>query len=165
MVPCPEQVYTGAVRTAIRVALTMLALALVTASHVQAASLGQGDEAPGDAWLQNHAEAALWSDATASGQAVATIPQFLGFFRAGAPVPTDRGRIFVYYPGDTAGCRRAMSGWMSARSARPRRHPARGRCPDRPRRCGASTTSSLPHRCPWPGATRSASGRSSPPAT
>jgi hypothetical protein len=106
-------------------ALAIISLALVAARQVQAAPPGDDGGAPAQVWLQNHAEVTLWSDDTASGQAVATIPQFLGFFQAGVPFTTERGRIFVYYPGDTAGVPRGYV-WVEARALGPAGAPEPG---------------------------------------
>ena len=61
----------------IGVALTIVFLATVAVSRVQAAPRGQADEVPGDVWLQNHAEVTLWSDDAESGLAFGIVPQFL----------------------------------------------------------------------------------------
>src|SRR5215212_3034944 len=98
-----------------RLALALVSLALMAARQVQAAPPDQADEAPDLVWLQNHTEVTLWSDDSASGQAVATIPRFLGFFQAKIPFTTERGRIFVYYPGDTTGVPGGYV-WVEARA-------------------------------------------------
>ena len=108
-----------------RLAFAIISLALVAARQVQAAPPDQADEAPDLVWLQNHAEVTLWSDDAASGQVVATIPQFLGFFQTEIPFTTERERIFVYYPGDTAGVPEGYV-WVEARALGPAGAPQPG---------------------------------------
>jgi capsule synthesis protein PGA_cap len=101
-----------------RLAPILLSLALVAAGHVRAAPVGQADEAPDDVWLQNHVEVTLWSDSSASAEAIATIPQFEGFFRTRPPLRSERGRIVVYYPGDTTGVPPGLV-WVDERALGP----------------------------------------------
>ena len=110
-------------RRAIGVALTLLSLAIGAMGQAGAAPLGQVGAATGVVWLQNHAEVTLWSASDAeTAQAFATVPEFLGFFRVEAPVRRARGRIFVYYPGDTSGVQPGHV-WVSERALGPAAAP------------------------------------------
>jgi hypothetical protein len=62
-------------------------------------------------WLRNHADATLWSGSAADATPFAVIPKFLGLFQVpGSPEARD-GRMFVYYPGDSAGVQPGF-GWV-----------------------------------------------------
>jgi peptidoglycan/xylan/chitin deacetylase (PgdA/CDA1 family) len=64
-------------------------------------------------WLQNHADATLWSSSGADAVSFATIPAFLGRFQRQPQVPPRDARLYVYYPGDTAGVQPGYA-WVDA---------------------------------------------------
>lgn len=54
-------------------------------------------------WLRNHGEVTLWSRSDPDAEAFRVIPRFVGLFRVETPLTSLNGRVWVYYPGDTAG--------------------------------------------------------------
>lgn len=103
-------------RSSIALMLVCVSLAVVTAARqVRATPLGE-------AWLQNHTQVTLWSDETGSARAFATIPAFVGFFRAPTPPRREQGRTLVYYPGDTSGVQPGHV-WVDERALGPAAAP------------------------------------------
>ena len=103
--------------------LAVVAVAFVLAEQGRATPLDQAGGAAGVVWLQNHADVTLWSGSDAeTARAFATVPEFLGFFRADLPFRRAQGRIFVYYPGDTSGVQPGRV-WVSEQALGPAAAP------------------------------------------
>ncbi len=85
---------------------------------------------PGDApdasentlWLENRADAQLWTGSGAGAKSLATIPPHQGLFEAQVATKPVNGRVFVFYPGDTSGVEAGYA-WVDAATLRPASGP------------------------------------------